>query len=55
MEIVLFVAFVLALGVASLLGWSVDSRDGADWAPSDSGRRSHAGRPAAANGRAEPP
>ena len=35
----LFVAFLLALSAASVLGWTVDSRDGADWAPSDQGRR----------------
>jgi hypothetical protein len=32
-------AFLVALGTASLLGWTVDSRDGGDWAPSDGGRR----------------
>lgn len=26
-------AFFIALGLASLLGWTVDSRDGAGWAP----------------------
>jgi hypothetical protein len=25
--------FLLALGLAALLGWTTDSRDGADWAP----------------------
>ena len=31
--------FIGALGLASQLGWSVDSRDGADWRPTDDGLR----------------
>jgi hypothetical protein len=40
MELFVFlVAFAAAVGAASAMGWSVDSRDGADWAPSDGGVR----------------
>jgi hypothetical protein len=39
MVMLLFVAFLVALSAASVLGWTVDSRDGADWAPSDQGLR----------------
>jgi hypothetical protein len=38
MELV-FLAFVLLLVVASALGWTADSRDSADWAPSTDGIR----------------
>jgi hypothetical protein len=38
MELVLL-AFVVILVVASALGWTADSRDGADWAPSTDGAR----------------
>lgn len=38
MELVLLL-FLLALGVASALGWTVDSRDGADWRPTADGVR----------------
>jgi hypothetical protein len=38
MELV-FLAFVVALIVASALGWTADSRDSADWAPSVNGNR----------------
>jgi len=38
MELVLLALFVL-LGVASALGLVTDSRDGADWKPTDEGRR----------------
>jgi hypothetical protein len=38
MELVLLALFVL-LGVASALGLVTDSRDGADWRPTDEGRR----------------
>jgi len=30
---------VFLLGLASHLGWSADSRDGADWQPTDHGTR----------------
>ncbi len=30
--------FFVALALASALGWTVDSRDGADWAPTVDGR-----------------
>ena len=39
MAMVLLVAFLLVLSVASVTGWTVDSRDGADWTPTDGGRR----------------
>jgi hypothetical protein len=35
----IFLMFLAALGVAGWLGWAADSRDGADWAPSDGGLR----------------
>ena len=38
MALTILVIFVL-LAVASALGWAVDSRDGADWAPSAHGDR----------------
>jgi hypothetical protein len=38
MELFILVIFVL-LAVASALGLTADSRDGADWAPSADGRR----------------
>jgi hypothetical protein len=31
--------FFIALGLASILGWTVDSRDGAGWAPSSESDR----------------
>jgi hypothetical protein len=37
--LVVMVVVVAALGVASQLGWSVDSRDGADRCPTDAGVR----------------
>jgi hypothetical protein len=41
MLILLVVVLVIGgLGLASQLGWSVDSRDGADWRPTDGGIRS---------------
>lgn len=39
MELVLFVAFLLVLAVASALGITVDSHDSADWKPSRGGFR----------------
>ena len=30
-------AFILVLALAALLGWTADSRDGADWRPSEVG------------------
>ena len=38
MELVLL-AFVIVLVAASVLGWTADSRDSADWAPSVDGAR----------------
>jgi hypothetical protein len=38
----LAVLALVALGLSSQLGWSVDSRDGADWRPSDGGVRAGA-------------
>jgi len=37
--LVVVVLLIGALGLASQLGWSVDSRDGADWRPTDGGVR----------------
>jgi hypothetical protein len=31
--------FFVAIGLAGLLGWTVDSRDGVGWAPSSDPRR----------------
>jgi hypothetical protein len=39
MALVVLVAFLLGLGLASHLGLTVDSRDSADWAPTDGGFR----------------
>jgi hypothetical protein len=40
MYALLFLAiFAILLGVASQLGWTVDSRDGADWKPTADGVR----------------
>jgi hypothetical protein len=36
---VLVVAFLTLVVVASMLGWVADSRDGADWKPTEDGRR----------------
>jgi hypothetical protein len=38
MELLLLAIFIL-LAVASAAGWTADSRDGADWAPSADGQR----------------
>ncbi len=37
--LIVAVLIVAALGLASQLGWSVDSRDYADWRPTDAGQR----------------
>jgi hypothetical protein len=39
MELLALLAFFLLLTLASALGWTADSRDGADWKPSNDGRR----------------
>ncbi|WP_158603550.1 hypothetical protein [Micromonospora radicis] len=39
MELLFLLLFLLFLGSASALGLTVDSRDSADWKPSDGGRR----------------
>jgi hypothetical protein len=39
MGFIVFAIFILLLVGASIAGLTVDSRDGADWAPSDGGRR----------------
>ncbi|MEH1099253.1 hypothetical protein [Micromonospora sp. CPCC 205561] len=39
MEILLFLFFFVLLAVASVAGLTADSRDSADWKPSDDGRR----------------
>jgi hypothetical protein len=43
MEIALAVFFLLILA-ASIGGWTVDTRDGADWKPTDDGFRAPPGR-----------
>jgi hypothetical protein len=39
MELLFILALFLVLALASALGLTKDSRDGADWTPSDDGRR----------------
>jgi hypothetical protein len=39
MELLLILAFFLFLALASFLGWTVDTRDSADWKPTNDGRR----------------
>lgn len=39
MELLLLVLFLVALGAASALGWTADTRDSADWKPTDGGFR----------------
>jgi hypothetical protein len=39
MELILLLAFLVGLGIASHLGLTVDSRDSVDWAPTDGGLR----------------
>jgi hypothetical protein len=39
MELVLFIAFFALLALASAAGFTVDSRDSADWKPSRGGFR----------------
>ncbi|MFC4104362.1 hypothetical protein ACFOX0_00210 [Micromonospora zhanjiangensis] len=39
MEFFLLFLFLLSLGVASAAGFTVDSRDSADWKPTDGGWR----------------
>lgn len=39
MGLLIIFVLVLLLGVASHVGWTVDSRDGADWRPTDDGSR----------------
>ncbi|SCL21043.1 hypothetical protein GA0070616_2184 [Micromonospora nigra] len=39
MEILLFLLFLVLLAVLSAAGITVDSRDSADWKPTDGGRR----------------
>lgn len=36
---VVIVALFVLLAVAGLLRWTADSRDGADWAPTQNGQR----------------
>lgn len=38
MELVLLLFFIV-ITVAAVLGWTADSRDSADWQPSEDGRR----------------
>jgi hypothetical protein len=39
MELLVLLLFFVVLAIASLFGWTKDSRDSADWKPSESGRR----------------
>ena len=39
MELIVFGAFFLVLALLSALGWVADSRDGADWTPTEGGIR----------------
>jgi hypothetical protein len=39
-ELVVFLAFALLLTLASMAGLTADSRDSADWKPTDGGFRS---------------
>ncbi|MGK5519895.1 hypothetical protein ACSNN9_11130 [Micromonospora sp. URMC 107] len=39
MEILLFLFFFVVLALASAVGLTADTRDSADWKPSDDGRR----------------
>ncbi|MFJ6196085.1 hypothetical protein [Micromonospora sp. NPDC092111] len=39
MEFLLFLLFLVGLAVASAFGLPTDSRDSADWKPTDDGRR----------------
>ncbi|MFG3700417.1 hypothetical protein ACGF5C_21235 [Micromonospora sp. NPDC047620] len=39
MEFLFFLVFFLLLAVASAVGLTADSRDSADWKPTDDGRR----------------
>jgi hypothetical protein len=39
MALLFIFVFAALLGLASQAGWTVDSRDSADWAPSDDGAR----------------
>jgi hypothetical protein len=43
MELLVFAAILTLLTVLSLVGWVADSRDGADWAPTNNGMRAPAG------------
>lgn len=39
MEVLVLTVILLLLGLASHLGWTVDSRDNADWKPIQNGYR----------------
>ncbi len=39
MELLMLLLFFVVLGIAQLFGWTRDSRDSADWKPSEDGRR----------------
>ncbi|MFC0533449.1 hypothetical protein [Phytohabitans kaempferiae] len=39
MELLVLLLFFVVLAIASLFGWTTDSRDSADWKPSEGGRR----------------
>ncbi|MEJ3742188.1 hypothetical protein WEI85_02650 [Actinomycetes bacterium KLBMP 9797] len=39
MELLMLLLFFVVLAIAQIFGWTRDSRDSADWKPSDEGRR----------------
>jgi hypothetical protein len=39
MGLLVLLALLLLLNLAAALGWVADSRDSADWKPTDNGRR----------------
>lgn len=39
MELLVLLLFFVVLAIASLFGWTSDSRDSADWKSSEGGRR----------------
>ena len=44
MELLFFAVLLTLLTIATLAGWTADSRDGADWKPTSNGMRAPAQR-----------
>jgi hypothetical protein len=44
MELLFFAVLLTVLTIATLVGWTADSRDGADWQPTNNGMRAPAQR-----------